>query len=79
MKIEYNDNLPESRGIYERRIYAVIEMGLNRTLHLRESINNHGLDKIRQLPNGRVDLHTINEITRTIMSMVAIEDQMKTI
>lgn len=77
MKIEPNENLPESRIMFEHHAYMVMEMGINGTLHLTERSANHGLDKVRKLPNGRIDLHTINEGARSIMNMIALEGKMK--
>jgi len=77
MKFEINDNLPENREMFERNAYVVLELAINGKLHLRESITNHGLDKVRTLPNGRIDLHTINEGARVIMNMAARREFME--
>lgn len=77
MKFEINDNLPEDRSMFERNAYVVLELAMSGKLHLRESITNHGLDKVRTLPNGRLDLHSINEGARVIMNMVARRDFME--
>lgn len=52
-------------------------MGINGTLRLTERSANHGLDKIRKLPNGRIDLNTVNEGARSIMNVIALEERMK--
>jgi|GEM_PF-5058410 len=77
MKFEINDNLPEDRSMFERNAYVVLELGMSGKLHLRESITNHGLDKVRTLPNGRIDLHSINEGARVIMNMATRRDFME--
>ncbi len=77
MKIKMNDNLPENRTMFERNAYVVVELGIGGKLHLRESITNHGLDKVRTLPNGRIDLHSINEGARLIMNMAARREFME--
>lgn len=76
MKIKINENTPESREMFEHNIHLVIEMGRNGTLHLTESFEYSGLDKIRELPNHRVDLLTVNEMARTIMNMAANKEEM---
>lgn len=77
MKIKMNDKLPENRAMFERSAYVVVELGMGGKLYLRESITSHGLDKVRILPNGRIDLHTINEGARLIMNMVARREFME--
>lgn len=77
MKFDMNDNLPENREMFERNAYVVAELGINGKLHLRASMTNHGLDKVRTLPNGRIDLHTINECARVIMNMAARREFME--
>lgn len=72
-----NDNLPETREIFERNAYVVVELGINGKLHLARSITDHGLDKVRTLPNGRIDLHTINEGARVIMNMASRRELME--
>lgn len=72
MKFEDNDNLPDSRMMLEHNAYVAVEMATNSKLHFSENARNHGLDKVRTLPNGRIDLHTINEGARTIMNMVSL-------
>jgi hypothetical protein len=77
MKFEMNDSLPENRETFERNAYVVVEMGINGRLHFAQSVTEHGLDKVRTLPNGRIDLHTINEGARVIMNMTARRDFME--
>lgn len=77
MKIERNDDVPENRAMFERNAYVVVELGIGGKLHLRESMTNHGLDKVRTLPNGRIDLHSINESARVIMNMAACREFME--
>lgn len=77
MKFEMNDSLPENREMFERNAYVVVEMGINGRLHFAQSVTEHGLDKVRILPNGRIDLHTINEGARVIMNMAARRDFME--
>ncbi len=77
MKFERNDNLPEDRAMLERNAYVVVELGIGGNLYFRESITNHGLDKVRTLPNGRIDLHSINEGARAIMNMASRRDFME--
>jgi len=76
MKIEHNENLPENRLMFEHHAYMVAELGINSRLYLTESSANHGLDKVRKLPNGRIDLHTINEGARSMMNLVAGMEQL---
>ncbi len=77
MKIEVNEDLPSDRTTFEHHLYMVVEKGINGTIHLTER-TVESMKKVRKLPNGRVDLNTINESARTIMNMVAQERKMKT-
>ncbi|WP_433863826.1 hypothetical protein [Sphingobacterium thalpophilum] len=74
MKLEANENLPENRLMFEHNLYLVVEMAMNSRLHFSKRAQNHGLDKVRRLPNGRLDLHTINESARVIMNMFSRQD-----
>ena len=77
MNFETYDKIPESRLDFERVMNLVREMSHNGNLFLREGIENHGLDLVRELPNGRYNLLTINEGARTIANMTANRQQME--
>ena len=75
MKIKISKNTPDSRETFEHNINLIIEMGRKGKLHLTDNFENSGLDKIRVLPNRRINLHSVNEMARTIMNMAANEEE----
>lgn len=73
MEIKINENTPESRLMFEHHIHLVSEVTNKGNLILKKGMKNHGLDKVRNLPNGRVDMLTINEGARSIINMIGLE------
>lgn len=50
--------------ISKRRLSINIDMGEGNKSHISK-----GLMAVRTLPNGRINLHTINEVARNMMNM----------
>lgn len=76
MKIEDAKNLPDHRTLFEHHLYLVNELNRLGRLRLRKGMENPGIDKVRSLPNGRIDLHTINEGARIMMNICANMEEM---
>jgi len=56
-------NTPESREEFERNIHMLIEQIRQKKFHLPKG-HMCGIDEIRPLPNGRIDMLSVNEMAR---------------
>lgn len=61
---------PESRGEFERNFYLLIEKIRQRKMFFPKGFDL-GFTRVRRLPNGRIDLLSINEFTRMNANMAA--------
>lgn len=62
---------PESRSDFERRVYALREQFRLGKMHIAPQASRGAdrLTKMRTLPNGRIDLLTIDESARLMANM----------
>lgn len=60
---------PSTREEFEQRLQLMREAILNDKLHFASGLGR-GLDEIRLLPNGRIDLLSINESARLNANMM---------
>lgn len=71
MKIVWNKQTPFSREGLERNIYLLLE-GLNAgTIGSAPHLSMDGYRRIRTLPNGRIDLLSVDESTRSAANTIA--------
>jgi len=57
-------NTPETREEFERRLHQVVEQARQNQLHIGVKIAQQGLLRMRYLPNGRIDMLSVDEVTR---------------
>ena len=62
----------DSRYEFEQKLNMLAEKIINRKIsfaqHTRKTMN--GLTKVRRLPNGRIDLNTVDESVRSTANMI---------
>lgn len=64
MKITYNTQTPFSRSSFERNVFALLE-GLNSGTYLNaKGLSMESYRRIRFLPNGRLDMLSVDESAR---------------
>ncbi|WDF66123.1 AVAST type 1 anti-phage system protein Avs1c [Flavobacterium sp. KACC 22763] len=68
-----------SREDFERNFCILEELLRNGLMSFTESSRKsaESLQKIRKLPNGRIDFHTVNEMARLSANSVSNFDNMK--
>lgn len=71
----------DSRSDFERNFNILAELlregRMNFSIHAKKSVES--LRKMRKLPNGRIDLNTIDELARTTANMAGNFEHMKKI
>jgi hypothetical protein len=69
----------DCRSDFERNFNILAELlregRMTFSIHSKKSVE--GLRKIRRLPNGRIDLNTIDELARTTANMAGNFEHMK--
>lgn len=71
MSIMNTMNVPRTRREFERNMNILAEQIRSGRFHSAPGISFKHLLKIRKLPNGRINLLTINEMARLNANMVA--------
>lgn len=67
-----------SRFEFESKFHMLTELCIQRKLKFaRDSKTIDSLSKIKKLPNGRIDLNTIDELARTTANMAGHFESMK--
>ena len=67
-------NTPKTRAEFEYRFHLLREQINNERYHMASGLDM-GLDKVRLLPNGRIDFLSVNESARLQANMTAQFDQ----
>lgn len=62
---------PKSRSDFEHHFFLLAERINQDKLRLARGIRTDGLRRVRKLPNGRLDLLSIDEMTRLMANMCA--------
>jgi hypothetical protein len=77
--IESRKNYRDSRLEFERHINLLIESIESGQMIIQKNLfkPNEGIFKIRYSPNKRINLNTIDEITRTMAMRPAMEKHIK--
>jgi hypothetical protein len=77
MKIEPMQNVPTSREELERNLFLLGEKIKDGKFIVGPTLSHtiDGLQRLRKLPNGRVDLLTLDEMTRLNANMIANWEQ----
>ncbi|WP_164002025.1 AVAST type 1 anti-phage system protein Avs1c [Pyxidicoccus caerfyrddinensis] len=71
MKIETMRSRPFSRASFERNLFIYSESMKQGRIFFHQDISMDGLLRVRMLPNGRIDLLSIDEMTRLNANMHA--------
>ena len=73
MIFEPMNSTPISRSDFERNFGILVEMIRNGKFQINNGLTRSidGLEKVRFLPNGRLNLHTVNESARLMANMAA--------
>ena len=71
MKIERMRNIPSSRAELERHLFLLGEALKSGKMRFASGLSLDGLRRLRKLPNGRVDLLSLDEMTRLKANMMA--------
>lgn len=68
-----------SRKSFERNAFMLVESIHAGTIHFNKEIKHHftGLTRVRELPNKRINLLTIDETVRSMMHMMSQMDNIK--
>lgn len=77
MKIERMRSIPTSRGEMERNLFLLEEKMKSGKFFIAQGMTHtiDGLRRLRNLPNGRVDLLSLDEMTRLSANMMANASQ----
>lgn len=71
MKLERMMGLPVSRQDFERNMFCLLEQMKSGRLRIASGIRTDDYLRIRKLPNGRLELSSINETVRLEANMMA--------
>jgi hypothetical protein len=73
MKIEQMRSIPSSRAEFERNMFFMAEAMNRGKFHVGQGLHHtiDGLQRARKLPNGRLDLLSVDEMTRLNANMMA--------
>jgi hypothetical protein len=76
MPISTNMETPDSREDFERNLYLLEEKIKNKKFAIATGarLAAEGLQRVRHLPNGRVDMLSIDESARLAANMCAMMD-----
>lgn len=71
--IESRKNYRDSRAEFERHLNLLGELMKQGRISIAERLQNSvdGITKVRYSPNKRIDLNTVNEMTRNMAMMAA--------
>ncbi len=64
---------PQSRALFERNLNLLRELYMQGRIHIPTDFSVEGLLRLRRLPNGRIDLLSVDEGTRLQANMMADE------
>lgn len=64
-------NVPLSRAAFERNLFLLRERLRGGKLYFAPGISVDGILRLRTLPNGRIDLLSVDESTRLLANMAA--------
>lgn len=71
---------PATRAEFERNLFLLRERYRQSRIHLLPTIKTRGLQRVRILPNGRIDLLSVDESVRLQANMMAhMEGSMSTL
>lgn len=63
-------NIPLTRSEFEHRLHLLENHSKTGRLRLMEGVSGESLLKVRQLPNGRIDFLSVDEIARVQANMM---------
>jgi hypothetical protein len=78
IKVTHMRSVPTTRGEFERNLHILRELIEQRRLHFHADISFESFLRARLLPNGRIDLTSIDESLRLHANMSANMDEFST-